>query len=58
MINWAMVGTGLMADLILKDFELSKNTKLVALVSRDAQRAQRKLDEVAIDAKGLTFAVA
>ena len=55
MINWAMVGTGLMADLILKDFELSKNTKLVALVSRDADRAQRKLDEVAIDAKGLTF---
>ena len=50
-----MVGTGLMADLILRDFELSKNTKLVALVSRDADRAQRKLDEVAIDANGLTF---
>ena len=50
-----MVGTGLMADLILRDFELSENTNLVGLVSRDAARAQSKLDEIGIKAKGMTF---
>ena len=44
-IRWAMVGTGLMADLILKDFELVSNTRLVSLVSRDQAKGQAKLAE-------------
>ena len=54
-VRWAMVGTGLMADLILRDFPLSENTKLVALVSRDTSRAQAKLAEVGIAARAVTF---
>ena len=54
-VRWAMVGTGLMADLILRDFPLSENTELVALVSRDATRATAKLSEVGIDARSLSF---
>ncbi len=54
-VRWAMVGTGLMADLILRDFPLSENTQLVALVSRDTERAQSKLREVGIDAQALGF---
>lgn len=54
-VRWAMVGTGLMADLILRDFPLSENTQLVALVSRDTARAQAKLKEVGIDAQALSF---
>ncbi len=54
-VRWAMVGTGLMADLILRDFPLSENTELVALVSRDPVRAAAKLSEVGISAKTLTF---
>ena len=54
-VRWAMVGTGLMADLILRDFPLSQNTELVALVSRDKDRAQAKLDEVGISARALNF---
>jgi predicted dehydrogenase len=54
-VRWAMVGTGLMADLILRDFPLSQNTELVALVSRDAARADQKLAEVGISALSLSF---
>jgi predicted dehydrogenase len=50
-----MVGTGLMADLILRDFPLSENTELVALVSRDASKADQKLAEVRISALSLSF---
>ncbi len=50
-----MVGTGLMADLILRDFPLSENTELAALVSRDTSRAQAKLAEVGIAAQAVTF---
>ncbi len=54
-IRWAMVGTGLMADLILRDFPLSENTELVALVSRDSSKADQKLAEVGISALSLSF---
>jgi hypothetical protein len=54
-IKYAMVGTGLMADLILRDFALSESTELHALVSREPARAQAKLTELGIDAKALTF---
>ncbi len=54
-VRWAMVGTGLMADLILRDFPLSENTELTALVSRDSSRAAAKLLEVGIDAASLSF---
>ena len=54
-LRWAMVGTGLMADLILRDFPLSEKTQLVALVSRNTDRATAKLSEVGISAKALTF---
>jgi predicted dehydrogenase len=54
-VRWAMVGTGLMADLILRDFPLSENTELVALVSRDAAKADQKLAEVGISALSLSF---
>jgi predicted dehydrogenase len=54
-VRWAMVGTGLMADLILRDFPLSENTELVALVSRDVAKADQKLAEVGISALSLSF---
>jgi predicted dehydrogenase len=54
-VRWAMVGTGLMADLILRDFPLSQNTELVALVSRDSAKADQKLTEVGITAQSLSF---
>jgi predicted dehydrogenase len=54
-VRWAMVGTGLMADLILRDFPLSENTELVALVSRDAAKTDQKLAEVGISALSLSF---
>jgi predicted dehydrogenase len=44
-----------MADLILRDFPLSENTELVALVSRDAAKADQKLAEVGISALSLSF---
>ena len=37
-----MVGTGLMADLIIKDFSLTQNTELAAIVSRDPAAAAGK----------------
>jgi predicted dehydrogenase len=54
-LKWAMVGTGFMAELILKDFALAENTSLYALVSRDASKAKARLAEFAIEAKALTF---
>jgi predicted dehydrogenase len=44
-----------MAYLILRDFPLSQNTELIALVSRDAARADQKLAEVGISALSLSF---
>ena len=44
-IRWAMVGTGLMADLIVRDFALCDNTELVAMITRDAKRAEPKFAE-------------
>ncbi len=55
MVTWAMVGTGLMADLILKDFALVENTELKALVSRDPDRADAKLKELGVEASSITF---
>ena len=54
-LNWAMVGTGLMAELILKDFALADGTNLYALVSRDPAKAEARLKEFNIEAKALTF---
>ncbi len=54
-LNWAMVGTGLMAELILNDFALADGTNLYALVSRDPAKADARLKEFNIDAKALTF---
>ena len=54
-VNFAMVGTGLMADLILKDFALAQNVNLSALVSREPSRAEAKLAELNIEARALSF---
>ena len=55
-LNWAMVGTGLMAELILRDFALADGTNLYALVSREPAKAEARLAEFGITgAKGLTF---
>ena len=54
-LNWAMVGTGFMAELILRDFALADHTNLAALVSRDPAKAQARLDEFGITARALTF---
>jgi predicted dehydrogenase len=50
-----MVGTGFMAELILKDFALAENTSLYALVSRDTAKAKARLEEFSIEAKALTL---
>ena len=44
-----MVGTGLMADLIVRDFALCDNTELAAIVTRDAKRAEPKFAQWGID---------
>ncbi len=54
-LKWAMVGTGFMAELILKDFALADNTSLYALVSRHPSKAKARLEEFSIEAKALTF---
>ena len=54
-LNWAMVGTGLMAELILNDFALADGTNLCALISRDPAKAEARLKEFNIEAKALTF---
>jgi predicted dehydrogenase len=54
-LKWAMVGTGFMAELILKDFALADHTELYALVSRDPAKAEARLAEFSIQAKALTF---
>lgn len=54
-LKWAMVGTGFMAELILKDFALADDTELYALVSRDPAKAQARLAELGVEAKALTF---
>lgn len=54
-IKWAMVGTGYMSTLIIKDFALSEHTEFVALISRDVAKAAQRLTDEGIDAKSLTF---
>ncbi|MFM6977586.1 MAG: Gfo/Idh/MocA family protein [Micrococcales bacterium] len=54
-LKWAMVGSGFMAQLILKDFALADNTELYALVSRDPERGKARLDELGVSAKAMTF---
>lgn len=54
-LKWAMVGSGFMAELILKDFALADNTELYALVSREPARAEARLAEFEISAKALTL---
>jgi predicted dehydrogenase len=54
-IKWAMVGTGYMSTLIMKDFALSKNTEFVALVSRDVNKARSRLAAEGVNAKAVTF---
>ncbi len=54
-LKWAMVGTGFMSTLILKDFALAAGTELVALVSRDVAKADARLAAEGIAAKALTF---
>ena len=39
-VRWAMVGTGLMSELITKDFQLTENADLKVIVSRTQQRAR------------------
>lgn len=48
-VRWAIVGSGFMASLIIKDFALCDNTDLVAMVSRNPDTARRNLAEWDID---------
>ena len=57
-LNWAMVGSGFMAQLILKDFALADYTNLYALVSREPSRAEARLAEMDVSAKAMTFEAA
>jgi len=54
-LKWAMVGSGFMAQLILKDFALADNTELYAMVSRDPEKAKSRLAELEVEARTLTF---
>lgn len=53
-VRWAIVGSGFMASLIIKDFALCDNTQLVAMVSRNPQTAKKNLAEWDIDIPVLT----
>ena len=44
-----MVGTGLMADLIIRDFALCDNTELAAIVTRNVEAAKPKLAAWGVD---------
>ena len=48
-IKWAMVGTGLMADLIVPDLLNTENTELVAFVSRSPEKIKVKMASWGID---------
>lgn len=48
-IKWAMVGTGLMADLIVPDLLTTENTELVAFVSRSPEKIKAKMAAWGID---------
>jgi predicted dehydrogenase len=48
-VRWAMVGTGLMADLIIRDFALCDNTELAAIVTRNVEAAKPKLAAWGVD---------
>jgi predicted dehydrogenase len=54
-LRWAMVGTGLMSTLILKDFAHVKNSDLVALASRNPERARQRLLSEGVTARACTF---
>lgn len=54
-LKWAMVGTGFMAELILKDFALANDTELYALVSRNPAKAEARLAELGVSAKAMSF---
>ena len=48
-IRWAMVGTGLMADLIVPDLLTTENTELAAFVSRSPEKIKGKMAAWGID---------
>ena len=50
-IRWAMVGSGFMAELIIHDFALAENTRLVAMVTRDPAATRSKLTEWGVEAQ-------
>jgi predicted dehydrogenase len=47
-VKWAMVGTGLMADLIVPDLLTTENTELAAFVSRSPEKITAKLSLIHI----------
>jgi predicted dehydrogenase len=49
--RWAMVGTGLMADLIVPDFMLTTNLHLVAICSRSRRTGVRRLADWGVSAE-------
>lgn len=54
-LRWAMVGTGFMSTLILKDFAHVKNSELAVLASRDPERAKARLESEGVTADTATF---
>ena len=48
-VRWAMVGTGLMADLIVPDLLTTENTELAAFVSRSPEKIKAKMAAWGID---------
>lgn len=50
-----MVGSGLMADLIIPDFSFVDNTELVALVSRNKETGEAKLKSLGVDVPVIDF---
>lgn len=50
-VRWAMVGSGLMAELIIHDFALARNTSLVAMVTRNPAATSAKLAEWGVEAQ-------
>ncbi|MFM1950777.1 MAG: hypothetical protein RL418_464, partial [Actinomycetota bacterium] len=54
-VGWAMVGSGLMADLIVPDFKYVDNTELIAMVSRNPEPAKAKLESLGYSIPVLSF---
>lgn len=57
-IRWAMVGSGLMADLIVPDFKFVDNTELAALASRNPESATAKLASLGLTIPVMDFEAA